>query len=110
ARLPRLRTRPRDQAEMIAVQDTVQLAPDGQLEGAQRRRQLRVVDLPTLERRRVDDRARFGIGHRPLAATVCITGGTEWPCCGTAFTWGRATVCSTRLITISGEISSASAS
>lgn len=111
ARLPWLRTRPRYQAEVIAVQDTVELLLDGQLEGAQRRRQLRVVDVPAQHRRRMHHRRRFGFGHRPLAAAAaCITGGTEWPCCGTAFTCGSATVCSTRLMTISGEISSASAS
>ena len=72
ARLPRLRAGPRDQAEVIAVQDTVELALDGELEGAQRRRQLRVVDLAALQRRRMYGRAlRAGgicIGHRPLAA------------------------------------------
>src|ERR1700740_2391710 len=111
ARLPRLGTRTRDQAEVVAVQDTVELAFDGEFEGAQRRRQLRVVDLPALHRRRVDHRRLFGIGHRPLAApAACIAGGTEWPCCGTAFTCGIPTVCRIRLMTISAEISSASAS
>ncbi len=116
ARLPRLCTRTRDQAEMVAVQDPVELAFDGQLEGAQRRRQLRVVDVAALHRRRMDSsrglrRGVPGIRHRPLAAAAaCITGGTECPCCGTAFTCGMATVCRTRLMTISGEISSASAS
>ena len=117
ARLPRLRTGTRDQAEMVAVQDTVELAFDRELERAQRRRQLRVVDLPALHRRRMQSAAlRCGadgvcIGHRPLAApAACITGPTEWPCWGTAFTCGRATVCRIRLMTISGEISSASAS
>src|SRR5271168_3367463 len=111
ARLPRLRTRPRDQAEVIAVQHTVELAFDGQLECAQRRRELRVIDLTAQHRRRIDDRRRFRIGHRPLAAAAAgIAGATEWPCWGTAFTCGRATVCKTRLMTVSAEISSARAS
>ena len=52
------------------------------------------------------------VGHRPLAAAAAagIAGATEWPCCGMAFTCGRATVCKIRLITVSAEISSASAS
>ena len=66
ARLPRLRTRPRDESQVIAVQDAVQFAADGQLECTQRRRQLRVVDVAALHRRRIDDRRRFRVGHRPL--------------------------------------------
>ncbi|PQM47472.1 hypothetical protein C1Y40_02342 [Mycobacterium talmoniae] len=112
-RLAGLGARPRNQAQVVAVQHPVELASDGQFQGAQRRRQLRVVDIATQHRRRMRG-PRLGpgarIAHRALAAAVGATGGAELGCCGTAFTCGRATVCSTRLMTISGVISSASAS
>src|SRR5205085_5950506 len=72
ARLSRLRARSRDQAEVVAVQDTVELALDRELELPQRRRQLRVIDLSALERWRMTHRRLLGFGRRPLAATVCI--------------------------------------
>jgi hypothetical protein len=82
ARFTRLRAGARDQAEVIAVQHTVELAFDRELEGAQRRRQLRVVDLTPLHRWRMNSsrapRRGICVGHRPLAAPAgCITGGTE---------------------------------
>ena len=82
ARLPWLRTGAGDQAQVVAVQDTVELAFDRELECAKCRRQLRVVDLPALHRRRTGShrlvRGGIRIGHRPLAVpAACITGGTE---------------------------------
>ena len=101
----------RQHKNVVAMKDAVELSPDRQLQLPQRGRQLRIADLATLQRRQVDC-PTSGRTHRPLAAAAAAgtTGCNEWPCCGTAFTCGMATVCRIRVMTVSAEISSASAS
>ena len=67
--LPGLRTGSGDQPEVIALQNAVELALDGELQGPQRSRELRVADLTTPEGGRVDGLGVIGClgGRRRLA-------------------------------------------